>query len=161
MTDHVKWYDDKLWNRYWSKVDKNINHPQGCWMWTSDRDAGGYGRFRFNKMKIRSQRMAWALYNGGYPPRHMEVGHKCDNSFCQNPDHLHLITRQRNGWEKCVRGRAAIKLTKEDVIEILASDERNHVLAEKYGVSRPTISQIRSRKIWRYVFDDPNSDKFL
>jgi hypothetical protein len=45
----------------------------------------------------------------------------------------------------------ASKLTADDVRQIRASTERQRELADKYGVTQPTISQIRSGKLWGHL----------
>ena len=45
----------------------------------------------------------------------------------------------------------SIKLTKQDVIEILLSDEYNDVLAERFGVTRQCISSIRNGITWSHI----------
>lgn len=48
-------------------------------------------------------------------------------------------------------GVAGSKLNERDVAAILASDARNHILADTYGVSRGLIGLIRKRRIWKHV----------
>ena len=43
------------------------------------------------------------------------------------------------------------KLTKEDVIEILASKDSSRTLGIRYGVNKSTIKSIKSRRTWKYV----------
>lgn len=55
--------------------------------------------------------------------------------------------------EKMLRGELSpkAKLTTEQVIEIRSSNERQRVLAERYGVSIPLISAIQTRRLWKHV----------
>lgn len=43
------------------------------------------------------------------------------------------------------------KLTKQDIIEILLSDQYNDVLAERFAVTRQCISSIRNGITWKNV----------
>lgn len=61
------------------------------------------------------------------------------------PDNVRICTGAENINE------AVAKLTPEDVRAIRAAADKGQVLAEKYGVSHPVISCIRTRKAWRWV----------
>ena len=43
------------------------------------------------------------------------------------------------------------KLTTDNVRAILASNDYQHVIAARYGVSQSTISHIKTRKVWKHV----------
>ena len=45
--------------------------------------------------------------------------------------------------------RAGAKLSSADVADIRASTEKDHVLAERYGVSRAYVSSIQLHRRWR------------
>ena len=89
-------------------------------------------------------------------PRH--VLHHCDNPRCWNPEHLYIGTHEDNMRDMRERGRQVrgethgrTKLTQADVDTIRAEIARgvpNKDLAERYGVSRPTISSIRHHRYW-------------
>lgn len=53
--------------------------------------------------------------------------------------------------EKNPKSKSKAKLTETQVKEILISKESNKRLTEIYGVSSSTISQIRSRKLWKNI----------
>ena len=46
------------------------------------------------------------------------------------------------------------KLTRQDIIEILLSDQYNDVLAERFAVTRQFISSIRNGITWKKVAPD-------
>ena len=46
------------------------------------------------------------------------------------------------------------KLTRQDIIEILLSDQYNDVLAERFAVTRQCISSIRNGITWKKVAPD-------
>jgi hypothetical protein len=84
----------------------------------------------------------------------------CDDPACVAYEHMKLGTRADKA-----RGRSLTPLTRlriartqqtarrkldiEKVRAIRASTEPEAVLAERYGVSKPTIGQIRRNETWR------------
>lgn len=91
-------------------------------------------------------------------PKGLIVRHKCDVPRCVNVDHLELGTNQDNTDDMYRRGRAPVgerhgnhKLTEVDALLIRASDERGVVLADRFGVSQATISEIRRGVSWRHA----------
>ncbi len=124
--------------------------PSGCHECTSHSPDKGTGYPRLNHSNMHR-----VLYEEAYGP--MPVGyvgrHTCDNPLCINLEHIVLGTPKDNSNDMKVRGRcnttrgehrSDAKLTSQDVHEIRCSDERQQVLADRYGVSQPTISRIKS-----------------
>ena len=92
------------------------------------------------------------------------VLHRCDNPGCVNPDHLYIGNHQDNMDDKMKRGRHVLiygtdnhnaKLTDENVRNIRKEYgmKTQGVLAEEYGVSQSTISNVTRRKKWKHVED--------
>ncbi len=90
----------------------------------------------------------------------MCVLHRCDRPACCNPDHLFLGTKADNNADMIAKGRdrqrpllgesnPQAKLTREQVIEILASGESAAALARRFGVSASTAKDVRAGKTWR------------
>jgi hypothetical protein len=63
-----------------------------------------------------------------------------------------MIERGRGNW-RAPKGeeRHNAILTERQVREIRASDERGCDLADRYGVSRCTISAIRVGRLWKHL----------
>jgi hypothetical protein len=133
-----------------------------CWEYPYHRDPNGYGCLSWNGKHDRAHRVAWRLAHQDELPakRNMVVMHKCDNPPCCNPAHLKLGRQRTNarqavkrGLHNPVRGEAHVsaKLTEQMVREIRAIDDDQYYLAELYGVSQATISEIKRRKIWKHV----------
>lgn len=77
--------------RFWAKVQKT----EGCWLWTSQIEAKGYGRFRFNGRPVLAHRFSYELAYGPIPSG-MEIDHLCRTRHCIKPEHLEAISHIDN-----------------------------------------------------------------
>lgn len=141
---------------------------KGCWLWTGDKSGPSrYGSWvlskdrrsdgRYRKTRIYAHRLSWELHRGEIPAG-MRVLHRCDIPLCVNPAHLFLGTPADNSQDMVAKGRQARGMKKSrsglkdnDISDIRASAETGAVLADRYGVSFQTISEIRLRKTWRHI----------
>lgn len=156
---------------FWSQVDvRSLNE---CWVWKGACTKDGYG-IAYNDS---AHRRALAIKLG----RPLQPGecslHHCDNPPCCNPAHLFLGTNLDNIADKVTKGRSptgdqngsrlypdrlhrgeqvhTARLTSDDVREIrraLTEGVGQPILAERYGVKQPTISDIKVGKTWKHVF---------
>ena len=164
--------DDSI--RFWLNVDKGDD----CWEWTGPRDNNGYGSLRCHvdgeRKKIGAHRFAWILANGEIPAG-LWVLHRCDNPSCVRPDHLFTGTAGDNSRDARDKGRLFLQsdrhpaklgafrgegngqaiLSDNDIRFIRAKYAAGGVthkqLAEEFGVTRPSISRVVSRKTWKHV----------
>lgn len=136
-----------------------------CWKWNGSFFSNGYGQFgpEFKEASgnytRRAHRVSYEIFNGPIPDG-MLVLHKCDNRWCVNPAHLFIGTSLDNNKDMFRKNRANkpkgsqhgfAKLT-EDVVEKIRKDFRLHrEIAEDYGVSRPTITQIKNKRLWKHI----------
>ncbi len=97
-----------------------------------------------------AHRVSYWISNGPFDKR-LFVCHRCDHPPCVNPAHLFLGTARDNQRDKFAKGRGTTKLTADDVLVIRSSSEGQAEIARRYGVSQPTISNIRRRKYWSHV----------
>lgn len=138
--------------------------PDECWAWKGSVSAHGYGRLGGGPVgspTIYAHVLSWETHAGQKKPGGMEVRHRCDNPPCTNPRHLHLGTHAQNMHDSVVRDRHArgsrnghAVLTESDVIDIRTlrgMGARGIDLAEAFGVSPPTVSEIVNRLAWRHV----------
>jgi uncharacterized protein (DUF433 family) len=147
-----------LSDRFWSKVARRS--PADCWEWqASFSNAAGYGQFWLNGTQVRAHRLAYQMERGPIPEG-LVVRHRCDNPSCVNPAHLELGTHKDNSADRVNRGRSNspigerhghCKLTEQQVLEIRASAEPQHVLAERYGVAQTRISAILRGASWSHL----------
>jgi hypothetical protein len=137
-----------------------------CWEWTRICNQHGYGQLRVAGRMVYAHRLAYELGVGEIPDG-MHVLHQCDNPRCINPAHLSVGTRSQNMKECSERGRARIpepskpgesngssKLLDVDVRSIrrlLSQRQTQQSIADRFGVSQRTISDINLGKKWRHV----------
>lgn len=149
--------------RFWSKVNK----MDGCWEWVGLLNRGcGYGRHCYEGKDMKAHRLSYMIHHPltidlqEHPK--LQVCHKCDNPKCVNPSHLWLGTHTDNMRDKQTKGRQSIgekhgsvKLTEQQVRDIREKYEKGNTthrkLADEYGVSKSTISDIINRKNWAHI----------
>ncbi len=80
--------EERLAKRYAVNAD-------GCWIWQSGLNPGGYGQFRFNGRQVGAHRAAYLMFRG--PIAHgLDLDHLCRNRACVNPAHLEPVARSEN-----------------------------------------------------------------
>ena len=132
--------------------------PGECWTWDRCVDAKGYGVLRVGKKRKFAHRVSWEAHRGVIPDG-LCVCHRCDNPPCTNPEHLFLGTNADNVADMVSKGRqrggaregVRTKLTAADVLSIRADGRPQRVIAKDYGVSRQSISNIKTRKTWWHI----------
>lgn len=140
----------------------------GCWDWSGFKNYFGYGRLMIldtdGKRKPRSaHRLSWELYRGPIPAGKC-ILHRCDNPSCSNPDHLFIGTKKDNTQDMMKKGRhghvtgerhGKAKLNNETVIAVryayALSGCLQKDLANSVGVDSSVMSEILSRKTWKYT----------
>lgn len=146
---------DRLEKHQWRRKNN------ACWPWLGHIDAEGYGRIWASHAEgsITVQNALWRALG-----RKIEPGQKvlaCPLlKDCTNPNHISIGTTKDIGdrilWKKKLRRREPKetqpierKLSDEQVRQIFLSQESNAVLAERYGVTKGMISNIRHRRRYR------------
>lgn len=137
---------------------EKVKRTNTCWLWIGAKYKTGYGSIGIPGIRksVKAHRISWEMHHGPIPEG-MDVCHTCDTPACVNPDHLFLGThidnmadRQRKGRTACGE-RSCHKLSERDVIEIRNDFRGPGEVARDYGVSAPTICDIRARRSWRHV----------
>lgn len=138
----------------WLSLLQQIDFSAGaesCWPWNGLVDKDGYGHIR----GIRVHRLAAEYHLPGFKKEDV-VRHSCDFPACCNPAHLVLGTQLENVQDRVDRDRSArgevngrALLTVFDVEEIRRSSEPAAGLAERFGVSKWTIYDVRRGRSWK------------
>lgn len=138
-------------------VERDAGYVTPCLEWQGSDNGKGYGLVVIGGKKWTVHRRAWVEAHGDPGDKH--VLHRCDNRRCAREDHLFLgtpIDNARDCREKgrTLRGERAngSRLTESQVRatrRALAAGARNCDLAEQYGVSRSTISLIKTGRNWK------------
>lgn len=125
----------------------------GCWLWTGAKDSKGYGRFHFERRVTAAHRVGYELLVGPIPADLVGL-HRCDNPPCVRPSHILPGTQQANVDDMRAKGRAnyskRLKLADAQEIRRVARDEQPSlaVLAERFHVSKSTVSEVLLGKSW-------------
>ncbi|WEX10290.1 helix-turn-helix transcriptional regulator [Chelativorans sp. AA-79] len=133
-----------------------------CLIWPYGRDRHGYGKLRRNGRDRVVSRLICEEVNGPPPTPQHEAAHECGcgNLGCVTQAHIIWKTRTENQSDKLTHGthnrgkqHGLSKLTEHDVRQIRALRGKMHQrdLAEMFGVSPTTISQIQRRLRWKWL----------
>lgn len=144
-------------DRFTESFQVSVN---GCWLWTRSKrgDVGFlYGRIYANGKQHSAHRFSYEL-NSGPIPEGMLVCHSCDTPLCVNPAHLFLGTPKTNMSDRDRKMRMArgelngmAKLSANDISSIRLDQRSQTDIADQYGVSQGTISNIKRNIKWRHV----------
>ena len=129
----------------------------GCWLWTGNILATGYGSLSVNNRPVRAHRFSYRTFVGPVPEG-KDVCHSCDVRSCVNPSHLFIGTRRENMLDAKRKRRLATGsrhgqsvLNEPDVQKIkslLATGVSGISIARKFGVSPMTVSDIKRCVTW-------------
>lgn len=155
---------------FFERIDRE-SVGTGCWVWKGHLSPAGYGHFvkaRSECGSVLAHRYSWWLHNGkpNLERSHVKncILHKCNNKQCCNPDHLYKGTKKDNSRDKNVARTNGMhkvtgtqncnaKLDWEKVTEIRRSYSHEgmnqYMLADKYGVTQPTIKEILKYRTWK------------
>jgi len=152
--------------RFWAKVEKGTG--ASCWLWIGSVNRDGYGTFGdYSGHVISTHKFSYQLFYGNVPDG-LYVLHTCDTPNCVNPEHLYAGAQKQNMLDRKLRGRhgfhvhpetrlygtrnGSAKLNWEKVRNIrqeyLLNPTYHYLIAQKYKVSRATITLILENKSW-------------
>lgn len=137
------------------KVDPNT----GCWLWTDRPHKFGYGMIKVYGKTIAAHRFSYETFVGPLDPT-LEICHSCNCKLCVNPNHLRQDSHSSNQIDRVYDGNNSYqKLTSEQVKEIKLALQNPYWgigrdLANKYEVSRVTITDIKNGYRWSHLTID-------
>lgn len=133
-----------------------------CLIWPFNRNRGGYGVFKSERVRWKAHRFICTLAFGPPPtPRH-EAAHSCGKGAagCVSPRHLRWATPAENGTDRILHGTSnrgdqhgMSKLTEDDVRQIrsLAGVQTLRDIGEQFGIAQSHASMIINRKTWDWL----------
>ena len=143
-------------------IEENSGHQGNeCLIWPFGVSDNGRGIVGFRGSNMSAPKAMCFVAHGNPPTPKHEAAHSCGRGHdgCMNPKHLRWATRRENEADKRFHGtlrRGAdintSKLTEADVKSIRTDSEMTGVdLAQKYGVTPSSISNVRLRKSWAWL----------
>jgi HNH endonuclease len=128
-------------------IEVSMDYPTPCHVWQLATTAGGYGKSHDNSTgkSVLAHRLSYEDKYGPIPVD-LQLDHLCSTRSCVRPSHLEPVTASEN-----VRRGRATKLTAEDIRWIRRSNEKQIVLARRYGVGQGHISRIKNDHTWRGI----------
>lgn len=146
--------------------DVALNHVgDDCLAWPYNKGGAGYGKIKVSGMEISAPRYVCILAHGEPPTPKHEAAHSCGKGHeaCVAPSHLSWKTPAENQADRVEHGthkrgerQWMAKLTESNVREILLLKgvETRRNLAEKFGVSYHTISDIYAGRNWAWLHQE-------
>lgn len=116
-----------------------VDPVTGCWLWAQWTCEEGYPRIWIGNRRTGAHRVYYERFKGEIPAG-FQVDHLCRDRACVNPDHLEAVSPAVN-TRRGLKGR----LKPPQVQEILSSELGSRALAEKFGVGKTTVRQVRQR----------------
>lgn len=139
-----------------------------CWLWQGhikDNKLPVINVFIEGKWKCMPVRRAIKVFEGARLfSRQHQARTSCGNQLCVNPEHVYMfqhkgsrgarVNKHHRTPDQLVRITLAAqkhksKLDWDKVNAIRASNETGPVLAERYGVAKTTINNIKAYKLWK------------
>jgi hypothetical protein len=158
----------------WILEHRTKRNDRGCWVWPAMKNTarGNYAYMYWPRYASefsegdsrdihRVHRVSWAVFHG-FESADDYILHKCDNSECCNPAHLEKGSQKKNQADMVRRGRSAkgeahgmAKLDEAAVLKIYADKRRQTDIAKEFGISVPTVSDIKRGHSWSHVTKHP------
>lgn len=123
----------------------------GCWIWMKGVNSAGYGAAYITGVQVLAHKLSKSFSCVDALSPDVDVCHKCDNTYCINPDHLFVGDRTTNMQDCSRKGRHVgnTQLTEQQVEEIkqLYNDGLpQYIIGDRYGISQGHVSNLCSGK---------------
>lgn len=131
----------------------------GCWVWMGAVDWDNYGVAWNSALKrnARAHRLVYEILVGPIP-KDLKLLHRCDNPCCVNPDHMFIGTTADNNADMRAKKRhghgethGMNKISAEKVAEINAATGTHQEIADRFGVSKSTVTAVKSGRLWKHL----------
>ena len=144
--------------RFWKYTKVSGEHD--CWEWVGSLDKGGYGQINEKGKVLKAHRVSYLLHFGNINSSN-HICHTCNNTRCVSPFHLYSGDNFTNTKDRMdaktqykippMRGinNYQTHFSWEDILFIRDCSIAGNKLADFFGVSAATISNIRRGKIWK------------
>lgn len=140
-------YTAKTIKRFHEKVYPEPN--SGCWLWGGNVTDRGYGRVYLNNKSIKAHRVSVEIHRNITLKKEDVICHKCNNTYCVNPDHLYIGTQSENMEQAYREGRmsGSIRLPRK-IRQLTLEGEEVAIFdtirgaAKKYGYNQGNISKV-------------------
>lgn len=126
-------------------IEQDCGYETPCWVYQGTKLPLGYGRVNRNRRETFAHIHEWEQVNGPVPEG-LELDHLCRVPACCNPAHLEAVTHAEN-----MRRSSRCILNPEKVAEIrrlLATGMVQRVIAERVGVTRGVVRDVKTGKSW-------------
>ena len=138
--------------------DAANSNTDNCIIWPYTINHAGYGHMRVDSKYINAHRYVLQLATGNQGDG-MDACHgACHNRLCINPRHLYWGTRKENFADKNRDGtvnrgerNGRSKLTVDRVMSIFHSSGSHQSVADREGISRICVSDIKSGRRWGWL----------
>ena len=146
---------------HFQKYQEGMLDPGRCYPWPWAIDPQGYPVYRYAGWLYRAPATIVKWKNGLLQADRLPKGYyavriiECKSRSCINPQHLYKGTRKDLARVHLMQnqGYGTGKLTAKEVLEIrkiLKKGKHTDLeIAEMYGISRSTITNIKNRVIWK------------
>lgn len=99
-------------------------------------------------------RYAYRLLHNCEPKGQLNHIRSCNNAACWNPYHVYDGTKQENSDDVAAttKWKASNRKLTDDEVRVIRKDNRSHnSIAKSYGISRSTVSRIKSKIYYNHV----------
>jgi hypothetical protein len=140
-----------------------VSQTDECIVWPFTKGEKGYAQIGGGQTKERRQvhRIICERVHGPAPsPQHFAAHAPviCHTRACINPRHIRWATPSENMFDRCVDGTMPhgeahphAALTERQALAVLADPRGVRAIANEYGVSHSTISNIRRGVTWKHL----------